>query len=337
MRRVSLKEFRKVVKEAIASASSLYAEGEAGIGKSQVVHEVARELGKKVIDIRAILYDVGDLVVKYPDMQRKKLVELFSEILPTDEGYVIFLDEFRHAPQEVRRLFYQLILDRRLGASYKLPDDTAIIAVSNPSEEVETEELEAPLFDRFVYRVRVEPSFEEWQDYIAGKYKHSSVVLAYLQVFREDWRRKDEVGRWIVTPRRWEFALQRWESKDYILPYGIAERLKAFEKKMRMFSDVEAYVSGKKDASKYELQDQYALTSAIMSWAGEKPERILRVLESSEKMKIAEEIKAFLVFSMLKLINRKWGILEFANKYDPEMKVIGEVGKRYGYLGEGIV
>jgi len=132
MKTINQKKYKDLIEYTIRNNSVLYVEGKPGIGKSQIVAQVAKEMDRKVIDIRAALIGEGDLLTKIVNVDRNRLLEVVSEIMPREENTVILLDEFRHAHRDIRRMFYQIILDRRLGSSYKLPDNTAKSAFLSP-------------------------------------------------------------------------------------------------------------------------------------------------------------------------------------------------------------
>src|SRR3990167_5716507 len=107
--------------------------GPPGVGKSQMVAQVARKYSVPVIDIRLSQMEPTDLrgipfrvgyVVEWaipamlPDAQRHGA-----------EG-ILFLDEITSAAPTVSAAAYQLILDRRLGA-YTVPEGWAIFAAGN--------------------------------------------------------------------------------------------------------------------------------------------------------------------------------------------------------------
>ena len=88
--------------------------GSPGIGKSQIIKEIAKEMNWKVIDHRLSTSDVTDLLglphfVKKPNGKEVATFAPF-DIFPTEldqipEGYagtLIFLDEFNSASEEVQ-------------------------------------------------------------------------------------------------------------------------------------------------------------------------------------------------------------------------------------------
>jgi hypothetical protein len=332
---VSVSEFRKVVEQVVKEGETLYVEGPPGVGKSTIIHEVAKEQGKEVIDIRAVNIDVGDLVMRIPSGDTLK--EIVTDALPRQPGSVIFLDEFRQATPEVRRLFYQLILDKKLGTTYKVPEGTAIIAASNYSEDVETEELEGPLYDRFTYRVKLEPSFNEWKMYMNARYEVGTKITAYLEVFNEDWLLRDEEKRrYATTPRRWEMVAKYFSNFDYILPSGVSARFKQFLKKMELFQPPAERYLKKSTEWPEDVADQYAVASVVVDELVKKYKEmaVKKIVEAD--MNCSEQVKAFMLATTLEKFDRRKLLLSLMKKLTlEEANKLNELFKaKYGYLLE---
>ena len=104
--------------------------GSPGIGKSDIVRQVARKLERQLIDIRAVLLDPVDLR-GLPHVNGDKRAHWCQpDFLPRDGSGILFLDELPRAPQLVQNACLQLVLDRQVG-EYRLPDEWDIIAAGN--------------------------------------------------------------------------------------------------------------------------------------------------------------------------------------------------------------
>jgi MoxR-like ATPase len=94
--------------------------GPPGVGKSQVVAQVAALLGIRLIDIRAVLLDPVDLR-GLPTVEQGRAAWAIPAFLPEDGAGILFHDELNATPPLVQAACYQLLLDRVLG-EYRLPD-----------------------------------------------------------------------------------------------------------------------------------------------------------------------------------------------------------------------
>lgn len=151
--------------------------GEAGLGKSQVVHQAARELGARVCDIRTAQF--GLLGAGVPSV--KDVEEGFFKIkLPTifprpGERSIVLFDEINQGLQHAMAMFFSVIEDRRIY-DYYLPEDCLVVALMNPSTgsyAVQQIENNAALRRRlkFVYAIH---SGGEWLEHARSREFHYS-------------------------------------------------------------------------------------------------------------------------------------------------------------------
>lgn len=94
--------------------------GPPGIGKSDLVRQVA-DLRKVLLrDLRVILLDAVDLR-GLPHLADGQTRWAIPDFLPRDGEGILFLDELNAAPALVQAACYQLVLDRKLG-DYTVPE-----------------------------------------------------------------------------------------------------------------------------------------------------------------------------------------------------------------------
>ena len=128
--------------------------GPPGIGKSQIVAQVAAQHNVPVIDIRLSQMEPTDLR-GIPFRDGDHVVWSIPALLPNAERHssrgILFLDEITSAPPSVTAAAYQLILDRRLG-EYRVPGGWAIFAAGNRhGDRGVTYAMPAPLANRFTH------------------------------------------------------------------------------------------------------------------------------------------------------------------------------------------
>lgn len=158
--------------------------GAPGVGKSQLVQQIGKKYGFKVIDIRLAQMsevEIGGLI--YPNESRTKTVWLAPEVLPNEErdgkNTILLLDEITSCTKRVQVAAYQLILDRKIG-QYTLPDGTFVIALGNREDDDGVYiQLAGPLADRFEIHY-LEPDFEDWKNDFALKFGVHPLVVSYL-------------------------------------------------------------------------------------------------------------------------------------------------------------
>lgn len=181
--------------------------GPPGIGKSDLVRQLAAELKISLIDKRLSQSDPTELKgYPWPDQTAGVMSFLRDGELPTKGKGILFLDEFNNAPSATQAPAYQLILDRKLG-SYTLPKGWVAIAAGNRiTDRSVVHAMAAALSNRFIH-LDVEPDLEDWVSWAKISGVNPSTI-AYLR-FRSMNLFTDKFTpgmRAFPTPRTWVYA-----------------------------------------------------------------------------------------------------------------------------------
>ncbi len=161
-------------------APPVYLEGPPGVGKSSVVHQVAQKLALPVTDVRAAYLTPPDLI-GLPALERDtgRTTYYLPEFLPTEgTSGVLVLEELASAPPAIQVALYQLLLDRRVGWRYKLPDGWRVIATGNRLEDGWTHPLSPALATRLL-RLEVRADLDEFLQFALNHDAHP-MVTAFL-------------------------------------------------------------------------------------------------------------------------------------------------------------
>lgn len=192
-----------------------------GVGKSAIVRSVAEAHGCGFIDLRLAqmeAIDIKGLPVPEEDGVHWKI----SATYPRDQQSrgILFLDELSACDRTIQTAAYELILDRRLGEDYHLPDGWLIVAAGNRIEDgASAVAMSSALANRFLH-VELSYDVKSWHDWAVKSNVHGA-VLGLLQFkpqlladINDD---TQNLERGFPTPRSWERAslmLQRLEGKD---------------------------------------------------------------------------------------------------------------------------
>lgn len=156
---ITLRDFKEIIRFNIAHGlkQSILGLGAPGLGKSELIKEIADEFGYRLIDQRLAQMsevEIGGLI--YPDKAAQKTQWLKPDFFPEEgeQKAILLLDEITSAPKRVQIAAYQLVLDRRIG-KHRLPESTVIIALGNREEDDGVfVRLAAPLANRFdIYEI----------------------------------------------------------------------------------------------------------------------------------------------------------------------------------------
>ncbi|MFK7835520.1 MAG: AAA family ATPase [Sulfitobacter sp.] len=183
--------------------------GRPGIGKTEIVQQLAGEVGARLFDLRLTTIEPQDLRgLPFYDHDTKRTIWYPPEDLPDDTATpaILFLDELTAAAPALQPTVYGLLQERRVG-QHALPASTFIVAAGNTVEDgAIAYEMGTALSDRLVHlSLRAEAT--DWiESYAVARDLHPAVT-AFIRTrpdmldTSEDALRK---GQMIAcTPRSW--------------------------------------------------------------------------------------------------------------------------------------
>jgi hypothetical protein len=184
--------------------------GRPGVGKSQVVQQLADRIGADLYDLRLTTIEPQDLRgLPYYDHDAQKTVWYRPEDLPSraDMPAVLFLDELTAAPPSLQPTVYGLLQERRIGR-HVLPDSVFIVAAGNSVEDgAVAYDMGTALSDRLIHlHLRADPA--DWiENYAVPRGLHPAVTAFLrgrpdlLETTEETLNRGELIA---CTPRAWE-------------------------------------------------------------------------------------------------------------------------------------
>lgn len=190
-----------------------FIEGSPGIGKSEIVKQIAKTYNLKVIDLRLSQCDPTDLL-GFPTINGKKAGYAPMETFPIEgetppEGYagwLLFLDEFSSAPPAVQAAAYKLTLDRMVGIHH-LHKNVAIVCAGNrEGDNAIVQPMSTALQSRLAHMELIVDAkeFVEWgQTHGIHHYITDYIQFKPGQVYTFS---PDHTDKTYACPRTWEFA-----------------------------------------------------------------------------------------------------------------------------------
>lgn len=175
-------------------------EGPTGIGKSEIVQQVARQLGLKTIVLDLSLLEPPDLV-GLPIVEGDRTRYALPRFLPRESeatGGILMLEELNRAERHIQQPALQLLSARTLH-EYELPASWVCFAAINPQgADYQVSTLDPALRARFLC-VDVRADRGSWLAWALTQSVHPAVlalVRAHERVFDD------------VPPRTWTYVSQ---------------------------------------------------------------------------------------------------------------------------------
>lgn len=220
---MNVQEVKEAVKLAIEAKIVLFIWGPPGVGKSDLIDELAKELytknGEDINDVRKLLtanlLQLHDLVgIPYPGKTKEDAILLRPQYnLPEKGKGILFLDELSDGQLSISKALYSLILARRIGP-HQIGDEWAIVAAGNRPEDGSGSKLpppplvtrmahvglycEPPDFERHLPEC-ASTDIDDWCSWAAEK-EINPLIIAFIR-FKPEYLYKGQ-----STPRTWEMV-----------------------------------------------------------------------------------------------------------------------------------
>lgn len=291
MRQVTVNTFKDILVRQYQTnpLRAIFGWGPPGVGKTDGVYQAAHELGIDAVDVRLGTLTPPDLRgLPVPD-RATKIAEWFAPaFLPREGKGILVLDEYVQALPTMQGLAQQLVLARRIGEHYALPDGWMVVALGNRKEDRATvHDMPAQTQNRFKHFV-VLPEAKTWIEWAARNGIHPH-IMAFLKS-NENYLHASFLGSSTRTGARFEYSAQHpaWPSprtwamasEDYTSSGDIddlvqnvgqqaADQFAAYHEVITQLPDMDAIMAGKGKNLRLpsDRNGQYALAiSLAMRW-----------------------------------------------------------------------
>ena len=186
--------------------------GSPGIGKSDIVRQIAKNWNLELIDVRMSTFDPVDLN-GFPSIgdRRAKYIPfdtfpLEGDLLPKGkDGWLIFLDELSSAPLSVQAAAYKLILDGEVG-NYPLHENVAIVAAGNSmADKAIANRMGTAMQSRLIH-IDLYVDIKDWLIW-ASQNNIDHRIMGYLNHVPTNLHKFDPShdDKTFACPRTWEF------------------------------------------------------------------------------------------------------------------------------------
>ena len=349
-RTVTSVQARKAITKCFNVKRPIFLWGPPGIGKSDVVAEIARDMGALLIDLRLGQMDPTDIRgIPFYNKELGKMdwappIDLPDAETASQYPYVVlFMDEMNSAPPAVQSAAYQLVLNRRVG-KYRLPDNVVMVAAGNrESDKGVTYRMPTPLSNRFVHS-EMKVDFPSWQEWAIKNQIHKDVV-GFLTFAKQDLYDFDSKSssRAFATPRSWTFVSELLADEDLdvstttdliagTVGEGLAVKFMAHRKIASKLPKPEDILSGK--ATELETKEVSAMYSWVISLCYELKGAIERKVDNKEFHAMADNFFAYMMKNFeteLTVMGARIALTTYNLPFQPtKLKNFDEFHNRYG-------
>ena len=349
-RTVTSIQARKSLLKAFKKQRPLFLWGPPGIGKSELVADIAAELGGFMIDLRLGQMEPTDIRgIPFYNKDLNKMdwappIELPDEEFASQYPIVVlFLDEFNSAAPSVQAAAYQLILNRRIG-KYHMPKNVVMVAAGNrESDKGVTYRMPTPLANRFIHQ-EMKVEFGPWQEWAVKKNIHKDVV-GYLSFAKQDLYDFDakSASRAFATPRTWTFVSELLEDEegddDTIMNMiagtvgeGLAVKFMAHRKIAGRMPRPEDILSGKE--KELNVKEVSAMYSLVISMCYELKGAIEKKVSDKQFHEMADNFFAYMMKNFeteLVVMGARIALTTYNLPFQPtKLKNFDEFHQRYG-------
>ncbi|AUR87224.1 ATPase [Vibrio phage 1.097.O._10N.286.49.B3] len=220
---VSLKSSSKFVVNSLKAGLVPYVAGAPGIGKSDMVRQVAKAMNLKVIDHRLSTSDPTDLS-GLPAIVNGSATFTPFDLFPIEgtdipagfDGWLLFLDELPSAPMSVQAAAYKLALDKEVG-QHKLHENVHVVCAGNRKNDgAIVNKIGTAMQSRLVhFEIETEGGEEEWLAWAYGAgidpRVTSYIAFAPDKLHEFDPNHHDKT---FPCPRTWEFMSRYGKAND---------------------------------------------------------------------------------------------------------------------------
>ena len=280
---VDFKTFVSLAPAVSAAKLPVLLRGRHGIGKSQVVYQLAAQMGLPVIERRASQMTEGDLV-GLPSIDGNRTSfnppDWFKEAC--EEPAVLFLDEVDRATLEVRQGIFELTDSRKLNGHH-LHADTVVFAAINGGEhgeQYQVNEMDPAELDRWSVW-DIDPTVEDWLNW--GKENVDALIWDFINQNRSHLEHKGD-----IEPNKRYPSRRSWKRlNDVLNGAGLLE-----EASPAMFTLAQSFVGFEAAVSLNDFAQNYErIVTVEQLLAGERVDA-LAAMSLNEHCAMVEKLEA---------------------------------------------
>lgn len=214
---MNIQDFKKVLPTLLKNNIVPFVWGNQGIGKTQIVGQVAKDAELGFVHLHLATQEVGDLVGLLTNNGDGTVVHARPEWFPVDGEGIIFLDELNRAHPDVIQAMFSFITSKTIHR-HKLPAGWKIVAAGNYQSDgfnVTDTTSDNAWMSRFCH-IELQPTVQEFTSFAEDK--GLDTVCGFIADHSQclEAKVKDDGKQLTVTPdrRSWIEMIGPLESED---------------------------------------------------------------------------------------------------------------------------
>ena len=248
--------------------------GPPGIGKTQVMEQVARECGVALVAY-TITHHTRQSAVGLPFIRQRHyggkdvsvteytMSEIIASVYAKMEATglvegILFIDEINCVSETLAPTMLQFLQCKTFG-NQAVPKGWVIVAAGNPPEyNKSVRDFDIVTLDR-VRRMDIEPDFSVWKDYARGAHIHSA-ILSYLELHPQNFYQinADVDGTQFVTARGWEDLSNLLDTYETLGLKADEDLIREYIQHQKIAEDFSAYLD-----LYYKYRDDYGVEEIL--------------------------------------------------------------------------
>lgn len=201
-----------IIRGAIESDVAVFLHGPSSEGKSARVKQIdptceiiyLRNATPDSLNGRSVYNQSTGEMIDIPPVWFRKVKEKCEK--EPDKLHVVFFDEINNALPSIQGMAFNIVLDREVNGTWKLPDNARVVAAGNDMQDsLAAHQLAAPFFNRFAH-VYINTTTEKWLKWARENDIHPA-IYAYIAYRKGETLRSEYNGETPnADPRKWEMA-----------------------------------------------------------------------------------------------------------------------------------
>ena len=201
-----------IIKGAIESGVAVFLHGPSSEGKSARVKQIdpnceiiyLRNATPESLNGKSVYNSkTGEMIDIKPSWLKKFEEKCAKE---PDKFHVVFFDEITNALPSIQGIAFNIVLDREVNGTWKLPENARIVAAGNDMKDsLAANQLAEPLFNRFAH-VYIKTTTASWLKW-ASEHNIHPAIYSYIAYKNGETLRSEYDGETPnADPRKWEMA-----------------------------------------------------------------------------------------------------------------------------------